>query len=87
MSTLFLVCGLFLPRLTLLVSYLSDNLPPNDTPFALDVIGAIIAPRLLIAYWTHTNQEHLLWTILYVVMFIVVCIGQRSTLTVKTRGR
>lgn len=77
MSTLFLVLGLILPRITLLVAWLSDSLPANDTPFALDVVGTIIAPRLLIAYWTHTNQEHVLWTILYVVMFLAVFVGQR----------
>ena len=86
MSTAFLVFGLFVPRLTLLASYLSDNIPPNDTPFALDVVGSLIAPRLLIAYWTYTNQEHLLWTLLYVASFAAAWFGTK-TVSVTTRRR
>lgn len=68
MTTAFLVFGLFVPRLTLLWTYCFGNMPVNSTPFALDVVGAILVPRFLIAYWTYENHVHVMWTIMYVVL-------------------
>lgn len=78
MSTLFLACGLFFPRLTLLFACCSGSVPTNDTPLAADIIAGIITPRVLIAYWTYTNHEHPFWTAMYLAMFVAVLFGSRS---------
>ena len=51
MSTLWLVFAFILPRTTLLLSYLTGNVPPNDTALWVDGLGTVICPRPLIAYW------------------------------------
>jgi hypothetical protein len=87
MTTLFLIAGLFFPRITLLICYFGGSMPPNDTPFALDVVSGMVAPRLLIAYWTYTNHLHPLWTILYVVFFVGALGGSSSTTRSKQSKR
>lgn len=49
MDTLFLVLGLFLPRLTLIIYYFFlGGIPVNTVPFILDIGLAIFLPRVLI---------------------------------------
>ena len=85
MNSLFLLCGLFFPRLTLLFAHLTDTMPPNPTDLPTDVVAGILVPRLLIAYWTVANDESILWTILYVVFwFLFLGIGGQ---TAASRGR
>lgn len=77
MLTWFLVIGLFLPRVALLASVFDGSVPNNDVPLGLDIVAAIVAPRLLIAYYTWYNDEHILWTILYGLTFIAMALSQR----------
>jgi hypothetical protein len=72
MSTTFLVFALLFPRPTLLVCWLCGTLPTNDTPFAADVLGALLAPRLLLGWWTHADATvHPVWTALFVGLFVL----------------
>lgn len=89
MTTAFLVLGLLFPRITLLWCYFVAGIPTNDTPFALDVMASVFAPRLLIAWWAyHTPGVHPLWTVLYVVVWAAVVLGQRSSASTQSdRGR
>lgn len=57
MSTLFLVCSFFFPRQTLLLTWLFFRMPDNPTELGLDILGAIIAPRLLISYWLYSADQ------------------------------
>ena len=51
MTACFLIGVGFFPRLTLLLCWLTHAMPTNTTPFLIDIIGVLFAPRLLIAYW------------------------------------
>lgn len=68
MSNMFLGFGLLFPRLTLLVGYFLTGLPPNDTPFAVDVLAAIVAPRLLLAWWAYAAGYHPLVAAIFVLI-------------------
>ena len=81
MSTFFLVCALFFPRLTLLITWLFGNMPANDTPLAADVIGAIFVPRFLIAWWAYNLNEHTAWVVLFVLFGIVELLKGGSSAT------
>jgi len=72
MSTWFLVLGLFLPRVTLVAAYLTHTVPPNNVPFLLDVIGAILLPRLLICIYIAFNMGYNEWFWLHLIVALVV---------------
>ena len=56
METLFLVLGLFLPRLTLVIYYFFlGGIPVNTVPFILDIGLAIFLPRVLIIIYIVQN--------------------------------
>lgn len=81
-TTTFLVLGLLFPRLTLLFTYLFGNMPDNSTPFAADVLCAILMPRFLIAFWVYEQHLNAIWIVLYVFFGIAelfVRPGQRTT--------
>ena len=72
MTTTFLVIGLLFPRIALLAYYIGGMLPPNSTPFALDVFASLSAPRLLIAWWCWESEAagvHPAWKFLYVAVW------------------
>ncbi len=51
MSSGFIVCSLFVPRLTLLTCWLILGLPSNSTPLVVDALMVFFLPRVLIAWW------------------------------------
>ena len=56
METLFLVLGLFLPRLTLIIYYFFlGGVPVNTVPFILDIALAVFLPRVLIIIYIVQN--------------------------------
>ena len=65
---MFFLFAAFFPRLTLLIGWAFSLLPANDTPFMLDVICALLAPRLLVAWWGWHNGLHPLWSALFVAL-------------------
>ncbi len=70
MTTLFLICGLILPRLTLLAAFMLGNIPPNSVPFVLDVVGAIFIPRFLLAFYAYESGQHIGWVAAYIIFGI-----------------
>jgi len=58
MTSIFIGLSLFFPRLTLLFYWLENNIPANDTPLIVDLIGAIFAPHLLVAWWMYVLGLH-----------------------------
>mgnify|MGYP001600007658 CR=1 FL=1 len=75
MSVAFLVCGLLFPRLTLLWCWFMGTMPANPTDHTTDVVCAILAPRLLIAYWTTETNTSVMWTVLYCVLWLVAVLA------------
>ncbi len=56
METLFLVLGLFLPRVTLIIYYFFlGGVPVNTVPFILDIALAVFLPRVLIIIYIVQN--------------------------------
>ena len=53
-------------------------MPVNDTPFWVDVLGSIFAPRFLIAYWTYTNHLHPFVTFLFILAGICTVLSTRT---------
>lgn len=78
MTPTFLIVCLFFPRLGLLAYALNNAIPANDTPLLVDVAGALIAPRLLIAVWCFASGQPE-WGVIYVFASIVVSSGTAST--------
>ena len=77
MTSLFLWFSLFFPRFTLLICFLAGEMPANETHILIDVFGAILFPRALIAYWiydTHPNVSSL-WVVVFVVLQLMESTG------------
>lgn len=88
MTTGFLVCAVFFPRLTLFFSYVTGSIPFNTTPFAVDVIGSLFLPRLLIAAWLYDSHKdvHWAWSAILVVLTIAEWSGGRRAQTTRRRN-
>ena len=71
-STWFLVLGLFLPRVTLVAAYLTHTIPPNNVPFILDVVGAIVLPRVLICIYIAFNMGYNEWFWLHLAVALIM---------------
>ena len=77
LSLLFLLAGLFLPRLTLFVAWLMSAYPPNALPLLLNFAGWLFLPRFLIAYYIYTDSgPNNLWFWAYIVAGILGFMGE-----------
>lgn len=77
MPSWFVLFSLFLPRTTLLFCWVFGAIPANDTPFFLDLLGALIAPRLLVAAWLWDDPAWGLgWALVFVLASLVAGGGQ-----------
>jgi len=81
MDTLFLVLGLFLPRITLLLYYFFlGGVPFNTVPFILDIVLAIFLPRVLIIIYiaaTLGTASPWFWIHLAVAIFVYIFSGNK----------
>lgn len=87
-ATWFLVLGLFLPRVTLVATFLTHTVPPNNVPFILDVLGAVFLPRVLICIYIAFNMGYNEWFWLHLVVALVVYgVGSSKGKRVICRGQ
>lgn len=70
--TWFLVLGLFLPRLTLVAAYLTHNVPLNNVPFLVDLLGTLFLPRVLICIYIAFNMGYNEWFWIHLIVALVV---------------
>lgn len=81
MDTLFLVLGLFLPRLTLILYFFFlGGVPFNTVPFILDIALAIFLPRVLIIIYIVQNlgtDSPWFWIHLAVAVFVYLFSGNK----------
>lgn len=81
MDTLFLVLGLFLPRLTLILYFFFlGGVPVNTVPFILDIALAIFLPRVLIIIYIVQNfgtDSPWFWIHLVVAVFVYIFSGNK----------
>jgi len=68
----FLVLGLFLPRVTLVAAFLNHQVPPNQAPFLVDVLGTMFLPRVLICVYIAENRGYNEWFWLHLVIALLV---------------
>lgn len=78
MTTWFLFFTFGMPRTTLFLYYFFLEIPHNETPFALDLIGAIFAPHLLVAYWLYEANYHPLLVVLFVIRWFIGLFSAKS---------
>jgi hypothetical protein len=78
LSLWFLLCGLFLPRLTMLVAYASHSFPFDPMPSVLEFFGWLLVPRVLIAYFIYERSGASAWFWVYIVATLLVWIGSAS---------
>ena len=71
-TTWFLVLGLFLPRVTLVLAYFTQTMPPNNVPFIFDILGAIFLPRVLICIFIAINMGYNDWFWLHLIVALIV---------------
>ena len=76
METLFLVLGLFLPRLTLVIYYFFlGGVPVNTVPFIGDILLSIFLPRVLIIIYIVQNLgTNSPWFWIHLVVALIVYI-------------
>lgn len=72
MTDLFIIVSIFFPRCTLAFCWLMECMPANSTPFAVDFLFFLFAPRFLIAWWLYEANAHPL----LIGLFILVGLGE-----------
>jgi hypothetical protein len=80
MDILFLVLSLFLPRVTLIIFWLINQIPLNTVPFVGDVLLAIFLPRVLILIYIAQNlgiESPWFWIHLVVAIFVYIFGGKK----------
>ncbi len=87
MTNLFIFCSFFFPRITLFVCWLCSTIPINDTPFALDLLAFIVAPRLLIAWWMFILGMHPLLIMLFVLFGVLELFSSSSSSKKKKKKK
>jgi hypothetical protein len=82
----FLVFSLFLPRLTLVVYWLQEDVTPLHITGWLPLFVAVVLPRALILYLIYLDQGISLWFGLHLVVALAVWAGSGSYHTRKQRA-
>lgn len=81
----FLIITLFCPRIGLLVAYMEHQIPLNHVPFTLDMVGAILCPRVLILIYIYENMGfNNPWFWIHLVAMILAYISATSTSSKST---
>jgi hypothetical protein len=70
-SIWFLLLSLFFPRLVLLFSWLSNNLPYNTTPFWADLMCSIFLPRILVLVYIYDIQGSSPWFFIHLIALFI----------------
>ena len=77
----FLVLSLFLPRICLVVAWLQHGLGhfvPSGPLNLLQIIAALLIPRILILFWIYQDQGITLWFVIHAVALLMAWGGGGS---------
>ena len=82
----FLVLSLFLPRVCIVVAWLQHNVPAYipATPNLIQIIVALLVPRILILFWIYQDQGIGLWFLIHAIA-LVIAWGGGGTRVVRRR--
>lgn len=69
----FLVLSLFLPRICIVVAWFQHNMPQFIPPQVnlLQIIVAVLIPRILILFWIYTDQGVTIWFLLHAIALVI----------------
>lgn len=83
----FLVFSLFLPRIAILVAWLQHSVPAYipSTIGLLQILVAVIIPRVLILFWIYQDQGISLWLLIHAIGLIVAWGGGGGTYVRRRR--
>lgn len=84
----FLVLSLFLPRICILVAWLQHSLPTAFIPTSaslIEIIVAILIPRILILFWIYQDQGITIWFLLHVIALIIAWGGGSRRVITRRR--
>jgi hypothetical protein len=74
-----LLFGLFFPRLTLFLAWLTTTYPPNPLPVLFNFVFWLFLPRFLIAYYIYVDMGmNNLWFWAYLVTGVVGLFGESN---------
>jgi hypothetical protein len=86
MSPIFFAATLFFPRLFLAIFYCAGFMPANDTPLVMDIVLALIAPRILLAWWAYGLGAHPLMVGSYLFLWFWVTVLSRRSVSASFSG-
>lgn len=83
----FLVFSLFLPRIAIVVAWLQHSVPTYipSTVSILQIIIAVLIPRILILFWIYQDQGVSLWLLIHAIGLIVAWGGGSGTYVRRRR--
>ena len=84
----FLVLSLFLPRICIVVAWLQHSLPATFIPASvtlIEIIVAVLIPRILILFWIYQDQGITIWFLLHVIALIIAWGGGSRRVITRRR--
>ena len=84
----FLVLSLFLPRLCIVVAWLQHSLPTTFIPNPvnlLEIIVALLIPRILILFWIYQDQGITIWFLLHAIALVIAWGGGSRRVITRRR--
>ena len=84
----FLVLSLFLPRICIVVAWFQHSLPATFIPASvnlIEIIVAILIPRILILFWIYQDQGITIWFLLHVIALIIAWGGGSRRVITRRR--
>ena len=83
----FLVLSLFLPRICIVVAWLGHNMPTYVPPTVnvVQVIVALLVPRILILFWIYQDQGIGLWFLLHAIALVIAWGGGGTSVARRRR--
>ena len=85
----FLVLSLFLPRICILIGWLQRSMPvyiPSSVTL-IQIIVALLIPRILILFWIYQDQGIGLWFLIHAIGIVVAWGGGGSRIVRRRRVR
>lgn len=83
----FLVLSLFLPRICIVVAWFQHSMTPFIPPSVnlIEIIVAILVPRILILFWIYQDQGITIWFLLHVIALIIAYGGGSRRVITRRR--
>ena len=83
----FLVLSLFLPRICIVVAWFQHSMAQFIPPSVnlIEIIVAIIVPRILILFWIYQDQGITIWFLLHAIALIIAYGGGSRRVITRRR--